>query len=271
MKSIFLNGYKEKRTLLRLTYNLTSHCNLNCIGCDNFSPLANEEFQNFEYFKEDLIRISFLTMNRIELLQLTGGEPLLHPQVNDFIETSRKCFPLSIIELVTNGILLNRMPGSFYDSCKYNKITVVVTKYPINIDHDEIKNLLLDRGINFKFYGDTDQVEKTMHCIPLDTKGKQQNKNSFNKCYKSNLCIKCKNGKLFTCSLIPNIHYFNEYFNLDLRISKKDFIDIYKVKSIDKVFDNLRKPIPFCRYCNIDGSRYNIKWDTSKKKITEWT
>ncbi|GHV96301.1 hypothetical protein AGMMS50293_26210 [Spirochaetia bacterium] len=266
-------GYKKpKRDLLRMTYNLTNHCNLNCKCCDNFAPLVEEEFTDLEIFKRDLKRIAALSnMGKgIELLQLTGGEPLLHPQINEALKIARDCFITAPIEIVTNGILLLRMPDPFWQICRENKITIVVTKYPINIDHQGIKEKAAANGVEFHFYGDTEQVLKTMHCVPLDLNGRQNKNESFTKCYKSNLCIKCRNGKLYTCSLIPNIHYFNNYFNLNLRVSKRDHIDIYKARDLDEIFEFIRKPIPFCKYCNIDGSRYDIKWDVSKRELTEW-
>jgi hypothetical protein len=57
---------------------------------------------------------------------------------------------------------------------------------------------------------------------------------------------------------------------MDLQIDEKDYIDIYKIKSIDEVFEFLCKPIPFCRYCNTKEPVYGIDWAVSKKEITEW-
>ncbi len=50
-----------------------------------------------------------------------------------------------------------------------------------------------------------------------------------------------------------------------------DFIDIYKVQSIQEIFDFFAHPTPFCKYCDIDKSIYNGKWEKSRKEITEWT
>ena len=34
---------KEKRELLRFNVDIVNHCNLNCISCGHFSPLAKKE------------------------------------------------------------------------------------------------------------------------------------------------------------------------------------------------------------------------------------
>lgn len=39
-----------------------------------------------------------------------------------------------------------------------------------------------------------------------------------------------ENGRLYTCTLIPNIEHFNKYFNKNLEVCDDDSIDIYKAK-----------------------------------------
>jgi hypothetical protein len=36
-----------------LEHHIVDHCNLNCIGCSHFSPLAEKWFEDFETFKLD--------------------------------------------------------------------------------------------------------------------------------------------------------------------------------------------------------------------------
>ena len=40
-----------------LHFHLTDHCNLNCRGCDNFSPLAPDTFTETEAFEADCRRM----------------------------------------------------------------------------------------------------------------------------------------------------------------------------------------------------------------------
>ena len=100
--------------------------------------------------------------------------------------------------------------------------------------------------------------------------GKQDPKKSFYKCFLSNECIMLKNGRLYTCTIIPNIDHFNKYFNTNMEVCEEDSIDIYKVKDKDQIFDFLSKPVPFCRYCNPDVKDYSLEWEPTNKKIDEW-
>jgi hypothetical protein len=59
------------------------HCNLNCKGCTAFSPVAEEKFMDVNMFERDCERLAELTGGKIELIDLLGGEPLLHPKINE--------------------------------------------------------------------------------------------------------------------------------------------------------------------------------------------
>ncbi|MDR2823795.1 MAG: hypothetical protein LBB41_01180, partial [Prevotellaceae bacterium] len=152
-----------------------------------------------------------------------------------------------------------------------NNIEIVVTKYPINIDFQAIKQKVNDEKICFSFYGNTETVPKTMECIPLDLQGNQNARDSFLRCSRANRCVAMDNGKLYTCSLVPYIKYFNNYFEKNLEISQTDFLNIYEVKNIDQILDYLCNPLSFCRFCDIKGIIYNIGYGVSKKEILEWT
>ena len=69
---------------LSVTVHLCDHCNLNCIGCNNFSPLSEESFADIEVFERDLCRLSELSQGYAYRIQLAGGEPLLNPRAIDF-------------------------------------------------------------------------------------------------------------------------------------------------------------------------------------------
>jgi organic radical activating enzyme len=270
LRKIPVNNKFNPRTLLPLHIHLTDHCNLNCRGCDNFAPLATEKNINIATFERDCARISLLTNGQLEELQLLGGEPLLHPQIHSFPEIARKYFKECPIKIITNGILLSKQSDEFWKNCKQNNVQIVVTKYPIKIDHNAIKQLAENYGVTFGYYGNTDTKLKTMFCDPLDLEGTQDEAKSFMCCHRSNACIELNDGKLYTCETIPNVKYFNDYFNQNLPVTDKDYIDIYKVNTIQPIFDFLCKPVPFCRYCDIANKRNGIKWSISRKEISEW-
>ena len=198
--------------------------------------MAEKEFADIKVFEKDFARLSELLNAKIDSIGLMGGEPLLHPQLKDFLYVARKYFPETTrIQLVTNGILLLKQTEDFWKACKDNGIIIVNTKYPIPLDFDKIKEVAKKHDVKFKYYRDSGEVLKTSNKTPLDLKGKQDMNTNFIKCiHANNVCFLTK-GKLFTCTVAPNIKHFNKFFNKNIPISDMDYIDIYKAQNEEEI------------------------------------
>lgn len=260
-----------KPYLTNFVIDITHHCNLNCKGCDHFSPLAEEGYYDLEQFKKDIKRISELTNGRIDRIGIMGGEPLLNPNCIEYLKISRQYLPNTKIRLVTNGILLTKQSEIFWQKLKELNIYVEYTKYDINLDYNKIDEIVKKYQVHVEVYGYNQNVVKTSHKIPLDLNGNQDVVYNFLNCFHGNHCITLKNGKIYTCTVAPNIEHFNKYFDKDIPLSDYDGIDIYKVNNIQEILQFLAKPIPFCRFCNVKGRTFGHKWGISKKDISEWT
>lgn len=265
------NPTQEKVMLPFFAMHLVEHCNLNCEGCDHCVPLASPEFADIETFKKDFSRLSKLFDN-IKVIGLMGGEPLLHPNLPDFFYESRKFFPKSALVLYTNGILLEQQDDKFWDACVKNDIIINVTKYPINLNFERLEQLAKDKNTKFYFSNHPEEKIKTSHKIIFDLEGKQNINESFKQCsHIKQGCTFLAEGKIYPCTVAPTSKNFSTYFNKNLNLSKKDYIDIHKTNNGKKILDFLAKPIPFCRYCDVKNRSVNHPWAKSKKDISEWT
>jgi len=261
---------ETKRNSLRLEIDIVKHCNLNCKGCDHFAPLAEKQFLDLPTLQKDLKRLAMLFSNKAEEIYLLGGEPLLNHKINDYIKVVRDSFPNTRLLIITNGILLDQMPIDFWDVCKKYNVIISPTKYPIKIDYDKLQGLAEKYGVQYEYYGSSEAGRSLWH-FPLDFLGKQDMEHSFINCRAANVCITLENGRLFTCSIAANIETYNKYFKQNYIISEDDYIDIYKAKSADEILQKLARPIPFCRYCDVEHRSYDHPWTISKKSIKEWT
>jgi len=270
-RKITRKNMRSKTLIPILHIHLADHCNLDCRGCDNFSPLSPEVFADIAVVERDCARISELSGGQVGEIQLLGGEPLLHQQVIDFMNIARKYFPTVAIKMITNGVLLLKQKTDFWEACRRNNIEIVVTKYPIKINHEAIEKRAKEENVKFSFYGSTAEVEKNMQCMPLDLSGSQNVRDSFLRCDRANHCVALDNGKIYTCTIIPYVKYFNTHFGKNLPVSEKDYINIYKAKSIDEILAFIATPMPFCRFCNQRGIIWDIGYGVSKKEISEWT
>lgn len=254
---------------IQFEINVVEHCNLKCKCCSQFSCITEEEYINLETMERDLRRMSNLFNGTCKHIYLIGGEPLLHPQIIQCMKLARTYFPKGKIYVYTNGLLLLKQNTEFWESCRKYAVSVIMTKYPIPLDHDAIVDKVQKEGIEFS-YSDGFGGLKTMNNMGIDLDGKQNFEYSFMHCQESNKCIKLKDGKLYTCSVVPAIYKFNHYFNQSLEVTKNDYIDIYKVMSGKEILHELAKPIPFCRYCNRTKRSEKYEWGQTKGDIHEW-
>lgn len=257
---------------LEFEVHLAEHCNLNCKGCDHFSPIAEPKFADINVFERDFKRMSELFGDSVKSINLLGGEPLLNPRITEYIAIARECFrnvQKTEIRVVTNGILLKTMPEYFWHQCQKYSIKVCITKYPIGLKYDELFDIGTKNNVTVEFYDPTDG-EKELYRVPLKLEGNMDPKRNYYKCPSANVCCFLKNGRLYTCTLVPNIEHFNKYFGTNLPVSEEDSIDIYSAKSKEEIFYFLSKPINFCRFCDTESKEYGIKWTQSCKDIKEW-
>ena len=256
--------------------NLADHCNLNCQMCDHFAPLAEPTFLNLESFRRDMTRLAELTDNHIDIMKLQGGEPLLNDQTIEFIKITRELFPKAIIFFFTDGLLLKRWEnhpsGNFWQACHDYNVRIEFTVYPIGIKVDEIQALAKKYDVILDAFTEVghrrlDGVKKSVK-HPFDLDGKVE-KWQFISCYQFNESITLRDGKLYTCPMIPYINHFNKYFNQNLEVTENDYIDIYKVNTYEELAEFVTHRTDFCRYCKV-RSRRAFDWKQSEHAIEEY-
>lgn len=255
---------------MRIEVNLADHCNLNCKFCDHFSPIAEEYYLDTESYENDIKRLSQLTNGILGGLSLVGGEPLLNKNICDFLKISRQYFPNTLIDIVTNGILLNKNK-KIWEALKTYNIKLYVTTYPIKIDFNKIDKLAEEFDIKYeRFYMfGTNAIEKVSVHHPFKIEG-DVNPNDYIQCYHFNRCITLRHGKIYTCPIIPYSEHFNKYFKQNLEKDSTDAIDIYKAKDFKEIAEFCATRPNFCKYCDVIH-RKPYPYGISKKDISEWT
>jgi len=89
----------------RLRLIVTAHCNIACWYCHNEGQPKSTEQLSTELFMQV---VNVLQRGRVYLdaITLSGGEPLLHPELERFAHTLRRY--TKRLTLVSNGLLMNR-------------------------------------------------------------------------------------------------------------------------------------------------------------------
>ena len=237
---------------------ITDLCNLNCAGCLSFSSLAKSP----NHVKiEELVK----SVKHLEEIgcspcayTLSGGEPLLHPDLKELI-SSLKEVTNKPINILTNGILIKK---------RINDIQgidmVCFSKYPGLKYNDQI-NLLKQNGIKTMFH--LRSKDNFINLGLSETKNSDQVMSEIfkNKCFLN--CLSLKDSRLYSCRVTSNVHVLNEYFGTKFEISESDFLDIFKIKDKNEILEFIKNTHEFCKYCNFNSK---IKFSKSKKLSEEW-
>jgi organic radical activating enzyme len=123
----FFVGTNRKRVLVRfLEVCPTISCNQKCEYCGAFSPLrkgivpTEEVIHWLETWSKKVAPLDFM---------ISGGEPLLHPELETIIDAARQCWSQTRLELLTNGLLLPKARPEVLKSILRNRVQVLVTKH----------------------------------------------------------------------------------------------------------------------------------------------
>lgn len=250
-------------------YEVVHHCNLKCKGCDHCAPLADPEFVDLTQYSKDIKRMSELFPD-VKAIGIMGGEPLLHPSLLEIIKITRNNFSSAKINLYSNGILLQSQKEEFWNVLKQNNVKICITFYDIDINFKKV--LETAKKFDVEIYTEREYLNNKLPFdkIKYDINGKQASWLSHFLCRHSGRFPSLEYGKLYKCTIMCGARHFNKYFNKNMVITEKDYIDIYKEVSQKELIDYFEKSNPFCKYCNILGQDLFF-WERSKKDIKEWT
>ena len=264
-----------KRTVLEhLDYHLVEHCNLNCKCCSTFSPVAPKSFSSPEQFEKDMQRLHELIGDRVSQIHLLGGEPLLHPQAEEFAKICRKIYSQARIDFTTNGLLVAQMPETFWQCLRENDVAIKYTQYPIPLDYQKMEEFVRSKGVRVLTAGGEKAIS-TFRRIPINPKGTFNACKSYVQCPYVD-CAQLWNGKLYRCPASAYSGLINQKLIEEKRdgqglfkLTREDYLDIFETQDGKAVMDFVSGPIPFCQYCDMDHIK-NIPWEQSDGSISDW-
>lgn len=115
-----ITGESNKYYPKYLNLELTNKCNLFCSHCYKEATVKNSDFISETTLKE----LANKLRGKTQMFHLTGGEPLLHPYLNQFINNNKDYY---LFNITTNGILLNSYPIETINA--FNSISISLYGY----------------------------------------------------------------------------------------------------------------------------------------------
>lgn len=90
---------------LVVTYYVTTRCNLNCIYCEDFGARRNAQAEA-PLPLDQALQVLRVVREATDRVILTGGEPLLHPQIDELAARAKSDLGLKLT-MLTNAALLH--------------------------------------------------------------------------------------------------------------------------------------------------------------------
>lgn len=251
-----------------IEYHVAWNCNLKCKGCTHFSNILEKEiYGDFDQFCKDMIRLQELFWG-IYKIRLMGGEPLLNPQLADFVAAARSAFPDADIRVVSNGLLLRDDMEDVLDTMAACNAGFDVSLYPPT-KHMISRMDEICRKHGVKLYV-TPEVNEFRAF--LDLSGGQDPEDVFPVCPQRH-CAFLGEGVISACSMPQLIHILNGQLHSDIPAEAEDIIDLYEEGLDGKtLLERLHKPMAFCRYCAKE--QRSFIWEPAgpgKAELKDWT
>lgn len=254
-----------KPRIKQFDVNLVDHCNMKCRGCLRLSNLVSEPFYaDFGRMVKDWERMKELFWG-VERLKLMGGEPMLSPDLCDYIRESRRIFPDADIMVTTNALLINENCKELFKVMRENYIFFDISLYSPMDDHiGKVEDVLQSEGVWYFINHSKGNFYKVM-----STKPDYDMDEAYEKCTAKN-CHHLREGRLSVCSRPQYVQIMNERYGTE--IPTWDGVwDIYDLDMDAWELDaKLSKGFEACKYCS---PPVEFKWsraDEKTAKMDDW-
>lgn len=263
--------------LCNLDYHIIDVCNVNCKHCNHFCPLVpvGTKPKSIEQITSDLTLASKIRSHMTKLT-LLGGEPTLHPKLNEIINIARGIFPDLRIELTTNGSTYKSL-DRWIDTIINNDIHIIVSVYPFDDNIDErvstFKNLIPETNLDLLWYPTNDGMQGDF----LSYRDDLHSAKDIRDCRMRGYCCQLKDGKIYLCNFAAQFNYLKDYFGdeINFDLDGTEYFDLNGDINGDDVEEfcyNAAPPI--CDHC-LEPGRFkyfdvNYPWEKSNKELNEW-
>ena len=259
-------------------FYITNVCNLSCNGCNRFNNHKFKGLQRWADYKD--VYAQWAKEVKIGNIGILGGEPLLNPDIIEWISGIRELWPYTKIKIVTNGFQLDKVKN-LYDYLASDKNTTlwvgVHNKMHKKMIVDKVKNFMQGE-VTYEFNTDNQYQQYmwmtdgngvrikieynwwfhqgalvtaengfTLHNSDVDK--------AHNNCH-MNTCHHFIRGELYKCGVVALLPEFNEQNKLSLSTDDLELMQSYRSLNIHdsretkiEFVNNLPKSIPQCKFC----------------------
>ena len=142
LRDIDIFGDGNKIFPQHISFQLTEQCNLKCTYCYNKSSPSRKNHFSLEQIK---YLFELLSKNGVSVIEISGGEPLIHPNIYEIIKLSLHKFEKTVI--LTNGV---KITEDLIKLINKNKDKFLGFQVSIDGPNEEINNKIRQIKRTFK-------------------------------------------------------------------------------------------------------------------------
>lgn len=230
-------------------YSVAYHCNLKCAHCSHMAPFTSAKLPPLESFAMDVGRLSEAL--HAHDIRLVGGEPLLNPQIVEFLKIARASGIADTVMVTTNGLLLNSMKDEFWENVDF----IWLSQYPGASPKDKMIERFRARAAESNTRFDVDptfffRATITTEAHPADWMTRM----IYRTCESAHRfhCHMIHEGRLFKCACPP---FMPEYLARMGRNGYDSSVDAFPIHQADDLLKELTaflfsdRPLEACRNC----------------------
>ena len=249
----FYAFYHDGKLILKeFAINISKHCTLHCQECSQRMPYqCGLEESSIDQLKEDA-DLLFAKVDSIRNLAITGGEPLLFGELEEYLRYLGQNYGSKIryIRVVTNGTILPKL--SLLGVMRTHGITMEVTKYNVpQSKWEEISCLCEAHGVKmlvneheywFKMWEEQKERDREWH---------------FHNCIANSNCTALIDGKISRCLC----GYFASLSIGDIEVAERDVLSLRdKTVSKEILFEYLEGycSLGYLKACEMCNGLYGV-------------
>ena len=242
----------NKLTRLSVEYSLTEHCNISCHACAHASPLLAKKFAVLADFSRDFEALAGAFHSRE--LRIVGGEPLLHPELLDFLREGRRIGVADTIVVFTNGVLLHRIPDEFWRLI--DKLHVSV--YPgvrRRLGEEGCERLCRTHGVELRFERFR-TFDQTLISKRIDDP--KLVKAIYRACHTATECHTVHGGRFYKCPMAPLMSSWLALHRIDFASPATDGVALHDNPALQRDLERYlgdAAPLAACSYCRARPAR----------------
>jgi hypothetical protein len=286
----------QRITIDKIEFYITHVCNLTCSGCNRYNNYKFAGWENWDDYEPIFERWA----EKINIIKpvILGGEPLLNPTINNWIEGIRRIWPDNYApQIQSNGTRIDLVDG-LYDACRLANTWIGISLHMMDDREaifNRIRNFLVHpitettdisttHGSNCQFV-DANHVQVhvwlsdhfTQNNIIEGPSGEFRLYNSDPiKAHENCSFVKFKNyhfidGKIHKCGPAPLMQLFDQQYPFDISDEDRALVHDYRGLSIDEFdergeefFRTIDEPIAQCKFCPESYSYQKIQFSNLK-------